>query len=142
MSLAVQADVEASLLRTLTTQESQHVDALLERVEGILKTRIPDLLDRAAANEDFKALVVAVESEAVARVFRNPEGLRQESEGNYMYTVNAAVSSGLLGILNDEWLRLGVSPFSSVPMETDGYARARYSYDPSLQFQWGWPGVS
>lgn len=125
MALAQISDVEASLLRSLTTPESQHVGALLERAERILTTRIPDLLDQATADASFRDLVVAVESEAVARVFRNPEGLRQESEGNYMYTVNAAVASGLLTILRDEWQRLGVSPIGSIAPATDGYARAR-----------------
>lgn len=142
MSLAVQTDVETSLLRTLTTAESQYVAALLERAEGILRARIPDLDTRAASNTSYLALVVGIEAEAVARVFRNPEGFRQESEGNYMYTVNAAVSSGLLDVLEAEWGRLGVGSVYSIAPKADGYAGARYaSSRPDLAFQFGWPAV-
>ena len=48
-----------------------------------------------------------VESNAVLRVLRNPEGYRQETEGNYGYSLSAAVASGHLFIMDSEWDDLG-----------------------------------
>lgn len=141
MSIATPTDVETSLLRTLTDTESEYVQALLDRVEGILNVSIPDLLARSAADAGYKSLVIAVEAEAVARVFRNPTGMRQESDGSYSYSLNALVASGLLAITDDEWLRLGIGQLGSTRGEMDAYARRKFSgMTPDLWFQYGWPG--
>lgn len=79
----------------------------------------------------------------VARVFRNPDGFKQEDEADYSYRVDTAVASGLLSVSDDEWGLLGVnvSGIASVAGAMDGYAAARYgNARPDLQFQFGWPG--
>lgn len=142
MAIATPTDVETAMLRELTAAESQYVGDLLDRAERLLLPRIPDLVARAEENETFSALVADIEAEAVARVFRAPGNgvIRQEAEGNYSYSINLRVASGLLEILGPEWERLGVSTWSSIAPETDGYAAARYSgIAPHLQFQYGWP---
>jgi hypothetical protein len=130
MSIATPADIETSLLRPLLQREEEYAPALLERAEGILLARIHDLLDRAEHDTTFHDLVAATEAEAVARVLRNPEALRQEAEGNYSYTINYQVASGLLDILDEEWQRLGaVQVAGSIAPATDGYLRTRHIVD-------------
>lgn len=142
MAHATQADVEASLLRSLTAVEITYVDELLDRVERKLLTRIPDLDARLLTDPKFAALVADIEADAVARVFRNPTGMTQESDGTYSYNVNLMVASGLLDVLTSDWVLLGLDqPIQSLAGAMDGYARARYALPPSDQFQNGWPGV-
>lgn len=139
MPLATQGDVETSLMRVLTDSESLYVLKLLERAEALLGARIQDLSVRAETDEAFAALVVAVESDAVSRVFRNPLGYKQETEGNYGYSLNYEVASGLLDILDAEWERFGLGGLASIAPVMDGYAAARYSIPAHLRFQYGWP---
>lgn len=144
MALAAPENVETSLMRPLTETEMQYVGDLLDRAERLLTARIPDLLARAAADEAFRLTVIDIEAEAVARVLRAPDNgiYRQESEGNYTYSLNLQVASGLLSILGTDWERLGLGSWASVQPATDGYAQARYgaSVPPHLQFQYGWGG--
>lgn len=129
MALATSADVETSLLRPLSEQEKLFVPGLLERAERILSARMPDLGQRATV-EEFRATVVDVEAEAVARVVRNPEGITSESEGLYSFSRNAKVASGVLSILDEEWVRLGqpCGAVASVGPQTDAYLAARRRY--------------
>lgn len=140
MAVAQIIDVEASLMRALTESESQYVAVLLERAESLLLVRISDLLARVEKEPNFKAIVVMVEAEAVARVFRNPSAYRQETEGNYSYTLNFDVASGLLDILAREWERLGAKVgFGSIAPGLDGYLSTRRGGRPDLHFQYEWP---
>lgn len=141
-AIATPENVESAMQRELTTAEHQYVGDLLLRAERILVARIPDLRARAEEDPTFSALVADIEAEAVARVFRAPGNgiIRQEAEGNYSYSINLRVASGLLEILGPEWERLGVSTWGSIAPETDGYAQGRYgSIPPHLWFQYGWP---
>lgn len=137
------SDVETSLLRDLTDREAQYVDAWLERAERLIKSRLPDLAVRVQSNSEYALIVAGIEGEMVARVFRNPEGVRQEDEGNYSIRLDAAVSSGLLTVSDEEWQTLGASlnQVTSVAGGMDGYASLRYFTDrPDLRLQYGWPG--
>lgn len=143
MPFGTAVDVETTLLRELTERETQYVTAWLERAEQLIVARIPDLAGRVQSNVDYGAIVAGVEGAMVARVFRNPEGVRQEDEGNYSIRLDAAVASGILAVSITEWEALGAAsaPIVSVAGEMDGYAAARYSqFRPDLQFQYGWPG--
>lgn len=140
--LATKEQVEAAMQRPLTTAEAQYVGDLLARAERQLVSGLPDLRTRAAEDAEFKALVTDIESEMVARVYRAPEGgvVRQEAEGNYSYSLNMQVASGLLDVLDREWKLLGVSDWGSIAPVVDGYAASRYAgIAPHLQFQYGWP---
>lgn len=139
---AAAKDVQASLMRNLTPAESTYVDTLLTRVHNRIGARLPDLIDRADRDETVGALLVEVEAEAVARVFRADGAIyTSESEGEYSYRLNDAVASAALRVTDDEWARLG-SPLSSVTVETDGYLAARLAgmVPPDRQFQVSWPG--
>ncbi len=137
------ADVETSLLRDLTEREAQYVQAWLDRAERLILARIPDLAVRVQSNAAYGSIVSGVEGEMVARVFRNPEGVRQEDEGNYSIRLDAAVASGILMVSPTEWESLGAAslPIRSVSGAMDEYAATRYGeYRPDLRFQYGWPG--
>ncbi|UEJ82646.1 phage Gp19/Gp15/Gp42 family protein [Brachybacterium halotolerans subsp. kimchii] len=142
MAIGKPADVETSLMRDLTETESQYVDELLERAERLLRARIPDLDQRAEEDQEFALLVADIEAEAVARVLRAPDNgiMRQEGEGNYSYSLNLQVASGLLDILDDDWAKLGIGQIRSVAVETDGYLTSRRQVPPQWRFQFGWGG--
>ncbi|WP_237211819.1 Gp19/Gp15/Gp42 family protein [Rothia nasimurium] len=138
MAVATAKDVEVSLMRELTASETEYVGELLNRAEAMIRQRIPTL-SQCAEKTEFTEILIAVEAESVARVFRNPSAYQQETLGSYSYSLNYRVASGLLDILEDEWKRLGITSWATVAPETDGYARARYGGRPDLQFQFGWP---
>lgn len=125
-ALATTPDLEAALMRPLSDVETQHAATFLRRAESLILVRVPDLRSRAAGDAAFAFLVAGIEAEAVARVFRNPEGLRREEQGNYSYQVDGAVASGRLSILPDEWNTLGIgSVIASIAGAMDGYAARR-----------------
>lgn len=109
MAIATVDDVQDRLDRELTDDEKRLAATLLEDVEAIIRSRVRNLLRRAAADESYRQIVVMVEANAVLRVLRNPEGYRQETEGNYSYSLNAAVASGHLFVLGSEWELLGAN---------------------------------
>ena len=132
MALATGQDVEVSLLRPLTDAEAHYLPDLLDRAGRLLLARMPDLLERVAANRPPLQLVADIEGEMVARVLRAPDNgiMRQESEGNYSYSLNLMVASGLLDVLPKEWAALGVRDgWGSLAPAADAYAAGR------------WPGV-
>lgn len=81
----------------------------LEQVERMLLRRIPDLLAQIAADPTFAADVKDIESDAVLRLVRNPDGYMSESDGDYTYMLRSELSSGKLEILPAEWEILGVT---------------------------------
>lgn len=109
MSYAGVADVQVSLGRPLTEDEEQQAEGLLDRVETRIRARIPTLVERLGDEANLLDLLVEVESDAVARVLRNPSGYLQEQDGDYMYTRDRSLATGALNLTDDEWTRLGIS---------------------------------
>ena len=110
MSYASPADVNARLVgRDLDDDESAVVATRLDDAEELIRDRIPDLDQRIASGALRERLLVMTEAEAVLRLIRNPDGYAQETDGNYSYSLSAAVASGRLEISQDEWSRLGVT---------------------------------
>lgn len=111
-------DVQVSLGRALTTDEATRATGLLTRVENRIIRRLPDLTARVAAETTYRSVVVEVESDAVARVLRNPEGYTQEQDGDYLYIRDRTLPSGL-SLTDEEWARLGVTSgaFSVTPWQ-------------------------
>jgi hypothetical protein len=107
MAYAIAADVEARLGRPFSTEETALVNARLEDVELLIKSRIPDLTQKVTSGELDEDIVKLVEVEAVLRLIRNPNGFTQETDGNYSYMMSAKVASGRLDILASEWALLG-----------------------------------
>ncbi|MDK7143386.1 Gp19/Gp15/Gp42 family protein [Gleimia europaea] len=145
MAVASVEDIQVSLLRDLTPAETKYAPQLLDRVENMIVARVSDAVARSGADESFRATLVAVEAEAVARVLRSPNsGIYQsETEGNYSYRINWQVASGLLDVLDREWERLGVGGGLQVlAPATDAYleTRGRGLFPPPYRFQYAWPG--
>lgn len=92
---------------TLDAALTTLINTRLADAERMLKRRITDL-DTKAEDDDYLAEVIRVESEAVLRLARNPEGFLSEGDGNYQYMLLQEISSGKLEILPDEWDALGV----------------------------------
>lgn len=126
MSYASPADVNARLVgRDLDPDESAVVATRLDDAEELIRERIPDLDHRITSGEIRERLLVMTEAEAVLRLIRNPDGLSQESDGGYSYTLSKAVASGHLEITQEEWSRLGVAATTgTVPTALMGLQRA------------------
>jgi hypothetical protein len=108
---AAASDVQARLGRELTEEETDLIDVRLDDVERMIKRRIPDLDDQITAGDLDVEDVRQVESDAVLRLVRNPEGYFSETDGNYSYQFSRDVASGRLEILPEELETLGVSAF-------------------------------
>ncbi|QRP60677.1 Gp19/Gp15/Gp42 family protein [Corynebacterium minutissimum] len=140
MALATTADLEVSLLRPLTTTEKQYAPLLLDRAERLLETRVPNLQRNVSNVESYKRLVADVEAEMVARVFRADGSIyTRESEGDYSYSMNLKVASGLLDVLDEELSKLGAGGvYNTIMPETDGYARNRVKNYYHDNVGWTW----
>ena len=76
--------VSALLLRALTTAEAGFLPALWDMAWTRAVASAPCL---AAGTDPAPDIVVDVIAGIVARVFRNPEGFRSETDGDYSYTL-------------------------------------------------------
>lgn len=118
MTYAAAADVQAVLGRTMSTEETALVQRRLGQVERMILRRIPDLVDKIAAEEIDAADVVDIEAEAVLRVVRNPDGIASETDGTYSYQRSREAADNTLRLTAEEWERLGLKPsrmFAIVP---------------------------
>lgn len=136
MSYALPADVESRLVgRTLDAEEQAIIQTRLDDAEEIIRLRIPDLEDQIAAGTIRERLVVMVEAESVLRLIRNPEGLTQETDGNYSYSISARVSSGVLEIRPEEWRLLGVRSSVALLMTNIMMAEPETELNPNYDFE-------
>jgi hypothetical protein len=129
MAYATPDDVATRWGRELSGEETNLVSVRLEDVERMIRRRIPDLEDQVASGQINVEDVVQVESDSVLRLARNPEGYKSETDGDYTYTLSDDLSTGVLGITDDEWAILGVSRggmFMLTPVPVLG----RNMYDP------------
>jgi hypothetical protein len=83
MGHATITDVETVLLRELTDPETDLASKMLMVAAGMLRQRVPGLEDRMTTDLDFADRVNYVESKAVARALRNPEGITYETIGPF-----------------------------------------------------------
>lgn len=138
MAIATVRDLETSLLRELSEAEEHYAPLLLDRAERLILARIPDLyrLTHGPGSGRYAQVVADVTAESVARVLRAPgSGIySREAEGEYSYSINMQVASGLLDILDSEWDRLGVSPYGSIVPSTDGYLSRHVPHPWSFQY--------
>ena len=120
MAVATVADVAVPLMRTLSADEAAYAARLLEWAEALIKARYPDL---DALDQDA---LVMVESQAVARVLRNPDGAYQESlSGEYTHTRDRLGADGVLRIADDEWALLGGAASKGGAFSVDMVGSAR-----------------
>lgn len=114
MAYATPADVAVRWGRELTVEETASVSVRLEDVERMIRRRIPDLDAKITSGVINVEDVVQVESDSVLRLARNPEGYQSETDGDYTYTLNKDLTTGTLGITDDEWAILGVRDSSGM----------------------------
>jgi hypothetical protein len=108
MPYATVADVAARMGRGLDESETQIVTARLNDVELIIKSRIPDLAAKVLSGKLSASLVAMIETDAVMRILKNPDGIVGETDGNYSYQLNWATVTGRLMLMPEEWKLLGV----------------------------------
>jgi Phage protein Gp19/Gp15/Gp42 len=109
MALATATDVTKRWARTPTDLETQLIEVRLDDAERMIRRSIPDLDDLILAGDIDPDDVIQVESEAVLRLVRNPEGYLSETDGNYTYQLRQDMATGVLELLPEEWLILGVA---------------------------------
>lgn len=108
MPFATNDDVRKLIPRdVLTDTEKDLIDGRIAGAERKIRRRIPDLDAQILDGTIDEQTVSDVIIEAVLRVFRNPEGYTQETDGNYSYIITAE-NNGRLFITDDEWEELGV----------------------------------
>lgn len=88
------------------------IERRLEQVERMIRRRIPNLDQKVQVDATFESDLIDIESDAVLRLVRNPEGYISETDGAYTYMMAADLSQGKLVILDDEWTTLGVNRLS------------------------------
>nr|WSZ97270.1 phage Gp19/Gp15/Gp42 family protein [Streptomyces sp. NBC_00857] len=84
------------------------IQALITQAETYLYGRVPDLDTRLARGQVTQATVDFIEASMVARVARNPDGYRAETEGDYSYQLDSRAAAGFLTLLPDELTMLGI----------------------------------
>lgn len=150
MAYAKASDVNERLVgRDLDDEESVIVETRLDDAEELIRLRVPDIDDKVASGEIRERLVVMVEAEAVLRLIRNPDGYSQETDGNYSYSISAAVASGRLEIRPEEWRLLGVRSSIALvanhimlPRPSDLVRNPNNDFESGLPWQAGFPDTA
>jgi hypothetical protein len=123
MAYATASDVAVRWARTPSAEETALIEVKLSDIERMIRIRIPNLEDLVASGDLDVDSVIQVESEAVLRVIRNPEGFVSETDGNYTYQYSQNTGIGKLQILPEEWELLGYSRggfFELIPTFPEG----------------------
>ena len=115
MSHANPSDVEVVLMREMTDEESALADRLLVLAAAELRGKIADL-DTKMLDPDFDTRVNYVETVAVDRILKNPDGYSYEVIGPYAVQ-RPNVGSGGFEFTASELAKLGVGSgaFSITP---------------------------
>lgn len=94
MEYATVEDVEMRIGRELSDSERGLAASLLGDALLIIYARCPDLDERVDSGEISADVVRMIQANMVVRVLRNPEGIRQETDGDYSYTIAASTPVG------------------------------------------------
>lgn len=104
MTYATTDDVATRLGRPITDPaEVAQVTAWLGDVEVLIRARVPDLDALVVAGTPPESTVVMVESNAVVRMVRNPDGKTQERIDDYSWGLPNDTRAGTLYLTDDEW---------------------------------------
>lgn len=99
---ATVSDVNNAYEGDISTEQTDWVQALIDRAERRLLSKVRSIPSRVESGKLEQADVVDVVVSAVLRVFRNPEGASMEMEGNYSIQLRADVAGGSLFFTADE----------------------------------------
>src|SRR5690606_32982928 len=104
---ATVSDVATRLGRPISDPlEVAQVGAWIEDIESDILDRIPNLADLIVEGRPTTATVVRVESAAVIRKMKNPDGVVSEGNDVYNYRLNENARKGELFLTDEEWARL------------------------------------
>lgn len=107
-------DVSTRLGRPITDpSEVAQVEAWIGDIESLILARFPELNAAVDAGTPTAATVVMVESNAVIRKIRNPDGKQNERIDDYSYGLNEDARRGELFLTDEEWSLL-------IPRSTGG----------------------
>ncbi len=129
MAHATLQDVTDSLGRPIVGAEATQVSGWLDKIERIIARRLGDLDALIADNRLSAELLADVETEAVIRKIKNPDGKVAEGIDDYNYRLNENARKGDLFLTEEEWAL--ISP--DLPATLGG------AYSVPLGAPWGAP---
>lgn len=130
---ATVSDLEDRLGTTFSDDDLPKVQAFLDDAEAILDQPEGALAARITLGRTTAHLVKVVVCNMVARLLRNPDGLRGETYPEYAYVVDPAASSSWLTLTRDDRKLLGIrGRMRSVPMNDDALEHPLGYPNPAL----------
>ena len=129
MAHAILQDVTDSLGRPIVGAEATQVLGWLDKIERIVSRKLGDLDVLISDGRLSAELLVDVETEAVIRKVKNPDGKVSEGIDDYNYRLNENARKGDLFLTDEEWAL--ISP--DLPATLGG------AYSVPLGAPWGTP---
>ena len=129
MAHAILQDVTDSLGRPIVGAEATQVLGWLDKIERIISRKLGDLNALISDGRLSVELLVDVETEAVIRKVKNPDGKVSEGIDDYNYRLNENARKGDLFLTDEEWAL--ISP--DLPATLGG------AYSVPLGAPWGAP---
>ena len=129
MAHAILQDVTDSLGRPIVGAEATQVLGWLDKIERIIARKLGDLDALISDGRLSAELLVDVETEAVIRKVKNPDGKVSEGIDDYNYRLNENARKGDLFLTDEEWAL--ISP--DLPATLGG------AYSVPLGAPWGAP---
>ena len=129
MAHATLQDVTDSLGRPIVGAEATQVLGWLDKIERIIARKLGDLDALISDGRLSAELLVDVETEAVIRKVKNPDGKVSEGIDDYNYRLNENARKGDLFLTDEEWAL--ISP--DLPATLGG------AYSVPLGAPWGAP---
>ena len=129
MAHAILQDVTDSLGRPIVGAEATQVLGWLDKIERIVSRKLGDLDVLISDGRLSAELLVDVETEAVIRKVKNPDGKVSEGIDDYNYRLNENARKGDLFLTDEEWAL--ISP--DLPATLGG------AYSVPLGAPWGAP---
>ena len=103
MAHATLQDVTDSLGRPIVGAESTQVNGWLDKIERIISRKLGDLDALISDGRLSAELLADVETEAVIRKIKNPDGKVAEGIDDYNYRLNENARKGDLFLTEEEW---------------------------------------
>lgn len=103
MAHAILQDVTDSLGRPIVGAEATQVLGWLDKIERIISRKLGDLDVLISDGRLSAELLVDVETEAVIRKVKNPDGKVSEGIDDYNYRLNENARKGDLFLTDEEW---------------------------------------
>ena len=129
MAHAILQDVTDSLGRPIVGAEATQVLGWLDKIERIVSRKLGDLDALISDGRLSAELLVDVETEAVIRKVKNPDGKVSEGIDDYNYRLNENARKGDLFLTDDEWALLAPgSPSGAWTISPYGSTRRRGSW--------------